>query len=66
VKGARGQWWFTDEGGGTHVKWTYAVDSRSGLGGLLLIPAVHILWRRYMQAAVAAIKLRAEKEIGRR
>lgn len=63
VKGARGQWWFTDAGSGTNVKWTYAVDSASALAGVLLIPLVRIQWHRYMRAAMDAIKARAEKEL---
>jgi polyketide cyclase/dehydrase/lipid transport protein len=62
LRGAGGQWWFTDEGGGTHVKWTYAVEPASALASLLLVPLVRFQWRRYMQAAMDAIKSRAEKE----
>ena len=32
VKEANGQWWFTDEGSGTHAKWTYTAESRFFLG----------------------------------
>lgn len=63
VKGARGQWWFTDEGAGTKAKWTYTVDSTSGVTGFVLVPIVKVLWRRYMKTALGAVKARAEKEV---
>ncbi len=64
VRGATGQWWFTDEGGGTHVKWTYTAESRGPLAMLLLFPVIRILWTRYMQSSMRIIKARAEQEAG--
>ena len=64
VREAGGQWWFTDEGSGTHVKWTYTAESRTRLGMLLLFPVIRILWTRYMRSSMRVIKARAEKEIG--
>ena len=63
VKEANGQWWFTDEGSGTQAKWTYTAESRFFLGTLILLPVIKILWNRYMKAAMAQTKLRAEKEV---
>lgn len=63
VREANGQWWFTDGGPGTHAKWTYTAESRSPLAAPLLVPVIKILWRRYMQSAIARIKARAEKEV---
>ena len=56
-------WWFTDEGPGTHVKWTYTAESRTWLAMPLLFPIIRILWNRYMQSSMRLIKTRAEKEI---
>ena len=63
VKQARGQWWFTDEGSGTHAKWTYTAESRSVLGMVVLVPVIKILWNRYMKAAMKVTKERAEREV---
>ena len=62
---ATGQWWFTDEGSGTHAKWTYTAESRSILAMPILYPVIRILWRRYMRAAIGRVKARAEKEVMR-
>ena len=64
VREASGQWWFTDEGSGTHVKWTYTAESRTRLAMLVLFPVIRILWTRYMQSSMRVIKTRAEKEVG--
>jgi hypothetical protein len=64
VREASGQWWFTDEGSGTHVKWTYTAESRTRLAMLILFPVIRILWTRYMRSSMRVIKTRAEKEIG--
>jgi hypothetical protein len=63
VKEANGQWWFTDEGSGTHAKWTYTAESRSFLAMPILFPVIKILWNRYMKAAMKQAKERAEKEV---
>ena len=63
VREAGGQWWFTDEGNGTHVKWTYTAESRNLLAMVMLFPVIRILWNRYMQNSMRVIKARAEKEI---
>jgi len=63
VREAGGQWWFTDEGSGTHVKWTYTAESRNMLAMLILFPVIRILWNRYMRSSMRVIKTRAEKEI---
>jgi hypothetical protein len=63
VKEANGQWWFTDEGSGTHAKWTYTAESRFFLGTLILFPVIKILWNRYMKAAMRQTKQRAETEV---
>jgi len=62
---ARGQWWFTDSGNGTHVKWTYTAESRSFLATPVLIPVLKILWNQSMRSAMDRIKARAEKEVKR-
>jgi hypothetical protein len=63
VREAGGQWWFTDEGSGTHVKWTYTAESRWMITMVILFPVIRILWNRYMQSSMRVIKTRAEKEI---
>jgi hypothetical protein len=65
VKEAGGQWWFTDENGGTHAKWTYTAESRNDLAIVVLKPIIKILWNNYMTAALKVIKGRAEAEVGR-
>ena len=65
VREANGQWWFTDEGAGTHAKWTYTAEARSLLAMPLLIPVIKILWHRYMSSAMKQVKTRAESEIAR-
>ncbi|MGE3509513.1 MAG: hypothetical protein AB7N65_11580 [Vicinamibacterales bacterium] len=63
VAEAGGQWWFTDEGAGTHVKWTYTAESRNWLTMVVLFPVIRVLWNRYMQSSMRVIKARAEQEI---
>jgi len=63
VREAGGQWWFTDEGPGTHVKWTYTAESRNFLTIVLLFPVIRIVWNRYMRSSMSIIKARAEREI---
>src|SRR4051812_30134641 len=65
VKEARGQWWFTDSGSGLHAKWTYTAESKNILGLIVLFPVIKILWHRYMKAAMAATRTRAEAEVAR-
>jgi len=65
VKEAGGQWWFTDQDGGTHAKWTYTAESKTPAGIILLNPIIKILWNHYMTAALEVIKTRAEAEVGR-
>ena len=64
VREAGGQWWFTDDRGGTHVKWTYTAESRTLIAMVVLFPVIRILWNRYMRSSMRVIKGRAEKEIG--
>jgi len=63
VREAGGQWWFTDEGTGTHVKWTYTAESTNILAMLMLFPVIRIAWNRYMRNSMRVIKERAEREI---
>jgi hypothetical protein len=63
VKEARGQWWFTDSGGGTRAKWTYTAEAKNPLAYLLLYPVIKINWNRYMKAAMAVTRQRAEAEV---
>ena len=63
VKEASGQWWFTDDGPGTHTKWTYAFVGKGIWAIPLLLPMVKIFWNRSMKAATGIIKERAEKEV---
>jgi hypothetical protein len=65
VREATGQWWFTDDGSGTHAKWTYTAESRSIFGVPILIPVIKILWHRYMTSAMKRVKTRAESEVVR-
>lgn len=63
VREANGQWWFTDDGAGTHAKWTYTAESRSLLAVPFLLPVIKVLWNRFMRSAIGNIKARAEKEV---
>jgi len=63
VREAMGQWWFTDKGTGTHVKWTYTAESRNWLTLLVLFPFIRIVWTRFMRSSMRVIKARAEREI---
>lgn len=65
VREARGQWWLTDDGAGTHAKWTYTAESRGPLTALILVPIMKVLWNRSMRSAMARIKARAETEVAR-
>jgi hypothetical protein len=65
VREANGQWWFTDDGAGTHAKWTYTAEGRSILAMPMLVPVIKILWNRYMSTSMKHIKARAEKEVVR-
>ena len=60
---ARGQWWFTDAGTGTHAKWTYSAEARSILTWPFLVPVLKVFWNRSMRATLARIKARAEAEV---
>lgn len=60
---AGGQWWFTDDGEGTHVKWTYSAEATSILSAPLLAPVLKVLWNRSMRACLERIKTRAETEL---
>ncbi len=64
VREAGGQWWFIDEGSGTHVKWTYTAESRTILAMPILFPFIRVLWNRYMSTSMRIIKARAEREAG--
>lgn len=63
VTEARGQWWFSDAGAGTHAKWTYSFDTKAFWAVPLLFPMVKLLWSRYMKAAMNVTKERAEVEV---
>jgi hypothetical protein len=63
VRQANGQWWFTDDGAGTHAKWTYTAESRWLLTLPLLMPVIKVFWHRFMRSAIGNIKARAEKEV---
>ena len=63
VREVREQWWFTDEGAGTHAKWAVAFEAKSILAVPPLLPMVKIFWRRAMKATMKNIKERAEKEV---
>ncbi len=63
VKEARGQWWFTDDGSGTHAQWTYTFEGKSVFAAAPLLPMVKIFWNRSMKAAMKIVKERAEKEV---
>ena len=65
VSEATGQWWFTDDGAGTHAKWTYTAEARSIFALPILFPVIRILWHRYMSSAIKQVKVRAEKEVAR-
>ena len=65
VREANGQWWFTDDGGGTRAKWTYTAEGRTLLAMPILFPVIRIMWNRYMSSAMKNIKARAEKEVMR-
>ena len=60
---ARGQWWFTDDGNGTHCKWTYTAEARSWLTVPLLIPVLKLAFRKLMGKTLGRIKARAEAEV---
>ena len=62
VREANGQWWFTDEGSGTHAKWTYTAESRSAFAIPILLFVINVLWNRYMSSAMTQVKARAERE----
>lgn len=57
----RGQWWFTPEDGGTHVKWTYTFTARSAFTQPLLRVFALLLWRGYMQVAMRETKTQLER-----
>ena len=63
VREVRVQWWFTDEGAGTHIKWAMAFEAKSILAVPPLLPMIHILLNRSMKATMKNIKERAEKEV---
>lgn len=63
VKEARGQWWFIDDGAGTHAKWTYTFEARGLWAVPLLFPMVKMLWNRAMKSAMGVVKDRAEEEV---
>lgn len=60
---AGGQWWFTDDGNGTKLKWTYSAEATSLLTVPLLAPVLKIFWNRSMRSSLKRIKTLAEKEL---
>jgi len=64
AKGAGGQWWYTDEGNATHVKWTYTFDARTIFAYPILWPFIKVFWRKYMENAIEGTRKLAEKELG--
>lgn len=63
VHEARGQWWFTDDGDGTHAKWSYTAEARSFLTVPILIPVLKVFFNRLMTKTLERIKARAEAEL---
>jgi hypothetical protein len=59
VAGARAEWTFTPEAGGTRIQWTYAFHPKPG-GGLVVSAVVALFWRRYMQRVLPAILTAAD------
>jgi hypothetical protein len=58
VSHADGEWWFSDRGDATDVRWTYVFYPRTGRGA-----AIAPLWRRYQQRALALAIAEATKAV---
>jgi hypothetical protein len=47
--GAAGEWWFTTDGAGTKVRWTYTFKAKSWLASMILPIFARFLWSSYMR-----------------
>ncbi len=47
--GAAGQWWFTEDGAATKVRWTYTFKAKNWLGAMILPIFTRFLWSGYMR-----------------
>jgi Polyketide cyclase / dehydrase and lipid transport len=50
--GARGEWTFSEDPGGTKVRWTYTFLAKNGLTAIPLSGITQILWRGYMDVCL--------------
>ena len=59
---ANGEWWFNRDGssGKTQIKWRYAFNARSIVAAPVLWLIANLLWRGYMNKALALAKLQVE------
>jgi len=59
---ANGEWWFNGDAssGRTQIKWRYAFNKRSVLAAPVLWLVANLLWRSYMNKALALAKLQVE------
>jgi len=55
VKWAEGDWRFTPEGAGTRIEWHYYFELRSVAVAPLVLPIVHVFFRRAMQDCLQAM-----------
>lgn len=55
-----GDWWFSDRGDATHVRWTYVFHPRRGRSAVVRA-ALAPLWRRYQRRALDLVIAEASK-----
>jgi len=63
AKVASGQWWFTNKGSKTDIKWQYTFDAHNILTAILLLLIVHLFWKGFMRVGIDNTKRLAEEQI---
>ncbi|ROQ37258.1 polyketide cyclase/dehydrase/lipid transport protein [Frondihabitans sp. PhB188] len=60
VSGARAEWFYTPDGGGTRIDWTYTFFAEPG-AGLVLRGIVRFFWAPYMRTVLRGIVAEVER-----
>ena len=57
-----GQWWFTNNNSGTHLKWTYSFVPNNFLAGVVLSIFLSLFYTRFMNHSLKLAKASLERE----
>jgi len=62
VAGARAEWDFWAENGGTVIRWSYSFRARRGAGPIVAL-IVKLFWGRYMKSVLPVIVQETERQV---